>query len=214
MSAPMNAPERAALYAPQGSADALAACARYADHAGLRIVTIVDEDLPGPTPLAGQALDRLLGRLADGEFEVVVAHAGEGRLVTLAAGVDADARPDPLRCALYVRCASPSEAAPHPLADQCDACEAYAVRQGWKTIAVYKDHAVSGLKTSRPSLDALLAQARRGAFDVLLVEDLSRLSRNVTHLYALLTELKGLGVAVHTVAGPVDPGFIIPEALS
>ena len=119
MSAPMNAPERAALYAPQASADALAACARYADHAGLRIVTIVDEDLPGPTPLAGQALDRLLGRLADGEFEVVVAHAGEGRLVTLAAGVDADARPDPLRCALYVRCASPSDASKAKSAPNC-----------------------------------------------------------------------------------------------
>ena len=207
-------PERAALYSPQASAEALAACARYADRADLRVVTIVDEDVPGPTPLAGQSLDRLLDRLAAGEFEVVVAHAGEGRLVTLAAGIDADAQPDPLRCALYVRCASPYKAAPHPLAHQCDACEAHAARQGWETIAVYKDHAVSGLKTSRPSLDALMAQARHGAFEVLLVEDLSRLSRNAAHLHALLVELKGLGVAVNTLAGPVDLGFIIPEVCS
>lgn len=203
MNAPMNLPQRAALYAPQASDDALAACSRYADHAGLRVVTIVDEDVPGPTPLAGQRLDRLLDRLAAGEFEVVVAHAGEGRLVTLAARTDEGAKPqpDPVRCAVYVRCASSSQATPYPLADQLDACEAHAARQGWETIAVYKDHAVSGLKTSRPSLDALMAQARQGAFEVLLVESLDRLSRDAPHLHTLLTELERLGVAVYTLVG-------------
>ena len=187
---------------------------RFADNADLRVVTIVDEDVPGLTPLAGQGLNRLVDRLAAGEFELIVAHTGEGRLVTLQAGIDVDAQPDPVRCAVYVRCASPSQATPYPLADQWDACEAYAARQGWTTIAVHKDHAVSGLKTSRLSLDSLMAQARQGAFEVLLVEDLARLSRDPLHLHALLTELKGLGVAVHTIAGLVDPGFILPEVRS
>lgn len=209
----MIGPDRAALYATQASAETLAACARHADQIGLRVVTIVDEDAPGATPLAGQGLNRLIGRLAAGEFELIVAHTGEGRLVTLQAG-NVGAQPDLVRCAVYVRCASPSQATPYPLADQWDACEAYAARQGWTTIAVHKDHAVSGRKTSRLSLNSLMAQARQGAFEVLLVESLDRLSRDALHLHALLTELKGLGVAVHTVAGPVDPGFIIPEARS
>lgn len=207
MSAPMKGHDRAALYAPEASAGALAACARYADQTGLRVVTIVDEDIPGSTPLAGKGLNRLLDRLAAGEFDFIVAHTGEGRLVTLQAGIDEEAQPqpDPVRCVIYMRSASASQTTPYPLADQWDACEAYAAAQGWETIGIYEDHAASGLKTSRLSLGSLMAQARQGVFEVLLIEDLSRLSRNAAILHALLAELKGLGVAVHTIAGPVIP---------
>ncbi len=111
-----------------------------------------------------------------------------------------------VRCAIYVRCASPSQATPYPLADQWDACEAYAARQGWETAVVYKDNAVSGVTWSRPSLDAMMAEAERGAFDVVLVEDLARLSRDVSHVHRLLENLKALGVVVHTIDGGVISG--------
>lgn len=118
-----------------------------------------------------------------------------------------------VRCAIYVRCASSAQHARDPLADQWGACEAYAALQGWETIVVYKDQAVSGLNASRPSLDALMVQAaRQGAFEMLLLEDTTRLSRNALHLQSLLMELKRLGVGVHTVAGPLDLGFVPQEA--
>ena len=219
----MIGPDRAALYAPQASAEALAACARYADQVGLRVVTIVDEDAPGATPLAGQGLNRLIGRLAAGEFEVVVADAGKGRFVTIAAAPppdvpdddapddeggaapagDASAGDAPLRCAIYMRCATAE--APDPLAAQTEACRAYAAKHGWETVAVYSDVAVSGLKTSRAGLDQAMAQARQGAFDVLLIESLDRLGRDALHIQRLAEELDGLGVALHTaVAGSLS----------
>lgn len=211
----MIGPDRAALYAPQASAETLAACARHADQIGLRVVTIVDEDAPGATPLAGQGLNRLIGRLAAGEFEVVVADAGEGRFVTIAAAPPHDvpddeggvapaggaaARVVPLRCAIYMRCATAE--ALHPLAAQTEACRAYAAKHGWKTVAVYSDVAVSGLKASCAGLDQAMAQACQGAFDVLLIESLDRLGRDAVHVRRLAEELDCLGVALHTaVAG-------------
>ena len=196
----MTAPARAALYTAEGST--LIACARHAERAGLRVVTMVDEDQPG-VGLAGAGLDALVDRLSDGEFEVIVADAGDGRVVTITGAIpevmaEVPAEVTAVRCAIYVRCATASQATPYSLADQWTVCEAYATRQGWETIAVYKDNAVSGGKGVRPGLDALMAQAGRGAFDIVLVQDVSRLTRDALHVHRLLAELKSLGVAVYT----------------
>lgn len=214
---------RVALYAAEGST--LVDCARYAERSGLRVVTMI-EKAEVSSGLGAARLDGLVGRLDDGEFEVIIADAGDGRVVTIA-GVSLDvdrsaavsgraeigdtevdvglapirALGAPSRCAIYVRCASPSQATPYPLADQWDACEAYAAEQGWETVAVYKDNAASGRKWSRASFDAMMAQAERGAFDVVLVKDLNRLSRDASHLHRLLVGLNALGIAVHTVNG-------------
>lgn len=194
----MTAPARAALYTAEGST--LLTCARHAERAGLRVVTMIDEDHPG-VGLGGAGLDALVDRLGDGEFEVIVADAGDGRVVTIA-GAPAEKGTD-VRCAIYVRCASATQATPYPLADQWDACEAYAAERGWETVTVYKDNAVSGMTGSRPSLDAMMREVEFGAFDVVLVEDVSRLSRDALRVHRLLAELKSLGVAVHTVVGGV-----------
>lgn len=203
--------DRAALYAPDASADDLAACARYAHSIGLRIVTIIDEELAGETPLGGKGLNQLTERLAAGEFELIVAHTGNGRLVTLQAAVGEIAdHPVPLRCAIYTRCANVSPATPLPMADQRDACEIYAARQGWNAIATYTDRGMGGRRVSRDGLDAMMAQARQGGFDLLVIKDLDRLSRDPLHLQFLLTELNSAGVLVHTMTGPIacDPSWV------
>lgn len=201
----MTAPARAALYTAEGSA--LIACARHAERAGLRVVTMVDEDQPG-VGLAGAGLDALVDRLGEGEFEVIVADAGDGRVVTIA-GIAAEV-PE-VRCAIYVCCATASKTMPDPLANQWDACEAYAAKRGWETVTVYKDYAISGMTGSRPSLDAMMQEAERGAFDVVLVEDLARLSRDVSRVHQLREELKALDIAVHTVdsGGVIDLDVVI-----
>lgn len=190
----MKAPARAALYTVLGSS--LTTCARHAERAGLRVVTMIDEKRPG-VGLAGARLNSLIDRLGDGEFEVIVANAGAGRVVTIAA---VPAKGTPIRCAVYLRYATTCKA-PYSLGDQWGVCEAYAAERGWETVTVYKDNAVSGMKRSRPSLDVLMVEAQQGAFDVVLVEDLDRLSRDGSHIQQLLEELDTLGIAVHTVGG-------------
>ncbi len=78
----MSVGARAALYTAEGSV--LATCARQAERAGFRIVTMVDEDVPG-IGLAGTRLNALVDRLGGGEFEVIVADAGAGRVVAISA---------------------------------------------------------------------------------------------------------------------------------
>jgi len=53
----------------------------------------------------------------------------------------------------------------------------FAAQRGWEVVAEFVDIGVSGTKTERPQLDAMQAAAAEHAFDVLLVHDLSRLSR-------------------------------------
>lgn len=80
----MSAGARAALYMAEGST--LLTCARHAERVGLRVVTMIEEDGDGVGfGLAGARLNALVERLGDGEFEVIVADAGFGRVVTIAA---------------------------------------------------------------------------------------------------------------------------------
>lgn len=228
----MNAGARAALYTAEGST--LKTCARHAERAGLRVVTMIEEDPDGvASRLGGAKLQALVDRLGDGEFEVIVADAGSGRVVTIAAALSDEADDDgaasavgtvvdekpstggraapvpaegtAVRCAIYTRCATHDATNPDPFAAQIKACQAYTAKQGWETVAIYKDIAVSGMTSSRPGLDAMIAQLEQGSFDVVLVEDSDRLGRNLSHVYRLLKELEAQGVAVHTVnCGVID----------
>ncbi|WP_448062304.1 recombinase family protein [Cellulomonas hominis] len=71
---------------------------------------------------------------------------------------------------------------------------------------VWVDHGVSGTKTSRPKLDALLDHARSG--DTIVVIELSRLGRTVRQLVVLVDDLgqNGIGVRSLTQALDTTPG--------
>ena len=84
----MTASARAALYTAEAPAAAMITCARHAEHIGLRVVTMVDENPAGPEAgagvgLGGSRLRALVARLGQGEFEVIVADAGVGQLLIL-----------------------------------------------------------------------------------------------------------------------------------
>jgi DNA invertase Pin-like site-specific DNA recombinase len=68
-----------------------------------------------------------------------------------------------------------------------------AEHRSWSVTQVYCDRA-SGAKESRPELDRMLAAARRGEFDVVMVWRFDRLSRSVQHFLRLVEELQVLGV--------------------
>lgn len=68
-----------------------------------------------------------------------------------------------------------------------------AAQRGWTVAQVYSDRA-SGAKERRPGLDALMADARRGAFDVMVVWRFDRFARSVRQLVLALEEFQGLGI--------------------
>ncbi len=69
---------------------------------------------------------------------------------------------------------------------------------------VFVEHAISGTKTDREVLENLKAAAKAGEFSVLYVEDLSRLSRESTHLISLLKELDFIGIRVISLNEGID----------
>lgn len=68
--------------------------------------------------------------------------------------------------------------------------------------ALYIDHGVSGAKTSRPRLDAMLADVRRG--DTVVVYSLSRLSRGTTHLMQLSEQFERDGISLVSRTEQID----------
>ncbi len=66
-------------------------------------------------------------------------------------------------------------------------------QRGWSTHRIYSDRA-SGSKERRPGLDALMADARRGQFDVVVVWRFDRFARSVKQLVLALEEFKSLGI--------------------
>jgi DNA invertase Pin-like site-specific DNA recombinase len=69
-----------------------------------------------------------------------------------------------------------------------------AASRGWNVVEEYIDHGGSGPKVARPSSTLLMSDARRGAFDAVLVWNLNRFGRSLRHLILAMAELNELGV--------------------
>lgn len=84
--------------------------------------------------------------------------------------------------------------------DQARVCRRYAEQNGLDVVRVYEDRAISGAVKARPGYLRLLDDAGRGVIDVLIVHDLSRLSRDDYELKGTLRkllwqEMRVIGVA-------------------
>ena len=66
-------------------------------------------------------------------------------------------------------------------------------QRGWALYRVYSDRA-SGDKERRRGLDELITDARRGAFDVVVVYRFDRFARSVKQLVLALEEFRCLGI--------------------
>jgi DNA invertase Pin-like site-specific DNA recombinase len=104
-----------------------------------------------------------------------------------------------MRCAIYARVSTFDQEPENQLAE----LRRYAGARGW-TIAEHIDKGVSGVNDRRPAFDALLADARRRRFDVLVVWRLDRLGRNLKHLIGLLDELNASGIAFVSLNEGID----------
>ncbi|HME23428.1 MAG TPA: recombinase family protein [Acetobacteraceae bacterium] len=100
----------------------------------------------------------------------------------------------PKRAALYLRVSTDGQT----VDNQRLALEAVCEQRGWQVVQVYADNGVSGAKgrSQRPGLDALLKDASRGRFNVVLTWALDRLGRSLLDLLDTLSELETVGVAL------------------
>ncbi|MGO8867734.1 MAG: recombinase family protein [Alphaproteobacteria bacterium] len=104
------------------------------------------------------------------------------------------------RVALYARYSTDNQSA-NSIEDQFRICREHADRKQWKVIATYHDAAISGASVIlRPGVQALLQDAQRGKFDVLLAEALDRVSRDQADVATLFKHLRFAGVQIVTLS--------------
>jgi DNA invertase Pin-like site-specific DNA recombinase len=112
-----------------------------------------------------------------------------------------------LRCAAYARYSSDRQS-PASIQDQLRKCQEFARRQGWQVLDthVYADQAQSGAGADRPGFVALIQAASRlpRPFDVLLIDDTSRLSRNRAESAKAYERLEYFGIRVVAVSQGID----------
>ena len=88
--------------------------------------------------------------------------------------------------------------------NQTKPLEEYINARGFTLVESYKDEGISGTRSSRPGLDRLMADARRGKFKVVVVMEISRLARDVRHLLNFLHDLSELDVSVVSLREGID----------
>jgi len=112
-----------------------------------------------------------------------------------------------LRCAIYHRFSSDRQS-PVSIDDQIRKCREHAGRQGWAVLEehIYADHAVTGQIAERTGLQKLLAAAEQKAraFDAILIDDTSRLTRKLADALNLYERLTFAGVRLLAVSQGVD----------
>jgi len=80
----------------------------------------------------------------------------------------------------------------------------YCQRRGWEITREYVDVGISGGKEKRPELDALLRNAHRRYFDMVVVWRFDRFARSVSHLLSALENFRSLGIEFVSLSEQVD----------
>ena len=101
----------------------------------------------------------------------------------------------PKRAALYVRVSTDQQSVEHQIADLRQVAE----RRGWDVVEVYRDAGISGAKgrADRPGLDAMLTDATRRRFDVVMAWAIDRLGRSLIDLLGTIARLEECGVDLY-----------------
>ena len=104
------------------------------------------------------------------------------------------------------------------IAAQLTAIEDYCKVHSITIVKHYIDEARSGTNTDREGFQALLADARAGLFDAVIIYDISRGSRNVSDWFSFRQTMATLQVRVisvtNTLGDPDDPDAYLTELLS
>jgi site-specific DNA recombinase len=100
-----------------------------------------------------------------------------------------------MKAATYSRYSSDQQRA-SSIIDQQRNCHRRAQAESWSVAAEYADEAISGSDNRRPQYLAMLRAAARKEFDVLIVDDLSRLTRDSVEQETTLRRLEFQGIRV------------------
>jgi len=110
--------------------------------------------------------------------------------------------------AIYVRVSTEEQRERQSIATQKDFAQRYCELHGLLTFRVYEDNGVSGTVSieNRPDGRKILADAREGRFDQLLIYKLDRLGRDTRMILNTVDALEQIGVRVRSMTEEFDTG--------
>lgn len=112
-----------------------------------------------------------------------------------------------LRCAVYARFSSEKQS-PLSIEDQVRKCREYADQRDWSILDshIYSDEAISGATDDRLGLRRMLVSAtsKEKPFDVVLVDDTSRISRTLKDSFTIHDELRFADIRLVFVSQGID----------
>jgi len=94
------------------------------------------------------------------------------------------------KAAIYVRVSTPEQ---HVESQSYDLRE-LAAQRGFEVVHEYEDRGFCGKNARRPGLDALMADARRKRFSVVLVAAFDRIARSTRNFLQVIDELDSMGI--------------------
>src|SRR5262249_10202372 len=98
------------------------------------------------------------------------------------------------RAAIYARFSSDKQNE-RSIDDQVALCRALAEREGYTVVEIYEDRAISGASTvNRFGFLAMMRDAKRRRFDVLVTEDVDRIARDQADFHDARKRLKFAGI--------------------
>jgi DNA invertase Pin-like site-specific DNA recombinase len=106
------------------------------------------------------------------------------------------------RAAIYVRVSTDKQTIEKQLRELRQIAE----RRGWEIIQEYHDAGISGSKgrEARPGLDALLSDAQRRRFDLVMAWAIDRLGRSLVDLLGTIQTLEACGVDLYLDQQSID----------
>ncbi len=104
-----------------------------------------------------------------------------------------------MKVAIYARYSSDNQR-DASIADQFRMCRLHAEKQGWHIVEEYSDHAISGASLIRPGIQALMADAMSGRFDLILAEAMDRLSRDQEDIAGIFKRMSYADVKMFTLS--------------
>ena len=106
------------------------------------------------------------------------------------------------RIAIYARVSTDKQSTENQLIELRSLCD----KLGYTIVQEYTDNGISGAKSrdERPALDALLKDATRRKFDMVVCWSIDRLGRSLQHLVEILNELQALKVDLFFLQNGMD----------
>lgn len=104
------------------------------------------------------------------------------------------------RAAIYARVSTADQRIENQILD----LRKMAAQRNFEVVHEYCDRGISGSKAKRPGLDAMMADARRGEFSVIMVAAFDRIARSTKNFLEIVDELNELGIEFISAREAVD----------